>query len=75
MKIVKTLDGEINRDHNGVLLNINTSGIAVSDEVAEELHIQFGHLLDITDVVEEKAVIEEEQVAPEADATEEQIDE
>lgn len=72
MKIVRTHDLEINTDHNGVLLKIDTSGIVVSDEVAEELHIKFGHTLDISDVIEETPVTEEE-IAPVVEDTNPEI--
>lgn len=61
MKLVKSVDGEINRGHNGVELKITQEGIAVSDEVASELHILFGHRLEISDIKEEEKVVPEEQ--------------
>ena len=52
MKLVKAVNSGIVTYQDGVLYEIGSEAITVSDEVAEKLSVQFGHLLDVTTVIE-----------------------
>lgn len=53
MKLIKATGNGIVTHLDDVQYNIQETPIEISDEVAEKLHIQFGHLVEITNKPEE----------------------
>ncbi len=63
MKTVKATNQGIVTDYKGTVLDINSAGIVVSDEVAADLSVQFGHTIEVTDFIEETPVAPAEEVS------------
>ncbi len=69
MKIVKAVNQGIVTSLDGALYNIDLVGIEVSDEVAAKLDVQFGHLIEISNVFIPEVVAPVIEEAPKTEET------